>query len=312
MTGVVERSFRAMGTAVRFVAYAANAADADAALAAAEGKTRAIEARFSRFIASSELSHINAFSGSRVAVSADMAEVLGLAAEQHLATGGLFDPAILTDLERAGYDRTFEEVGTGGVSRAAAAHGAFAEVAREGRLVQAPAGMLIDLGGIVKGWAADRIADSLAHVGPVLVDMGGDIAVRGTPPGAAFWTVAVEDPSGGEAIAALRVFSGAVATSGTYRRRWSADGTTRHHLIDPRTGEPAASDLVAVVALHAHAAVADIWAKCVLLEAAERRAALVASCPGLEVVLVPASGAPTGTPGALARAITGPGRGVAA
>lgn len=312
MTEVVERSFRAMGTGVRLVAHAPDAATAHAAFDAAEARTRAIEARFSRFVASSELSRINAFSGSCVAISADMAEVLDLAAEQHAATGGLFDPAILADLERAGYDRTFEEIGAAGVRPSGSPPGTFAEIGRDARLVCVPAGMRVDLGGIVKGWAADRIADALAHVGPVLVDMGGDIAVRGTPPGASSWTVAVEDPSGGTPIAALRVASGAIATSGTYRRRWSADGVPMHHLIDPRTGEPAASDLVAVVALHAQAAVADVWAKCVLLERADRRAALVASCPGLDVILVPETGAPTGTAGALARAVAGPRRGVAA
>lgn len=312
MTDRVERTFRAMGTSMRFIAYAADAAAGQRALEAAEERTRSIEGRFSRFIASSELSLLNAFVGSSVAVSRDMAEVLGLALEQHRATGGLFDPAILPDLERAGYDRTFDELDPDAARPEASTHGTFADLRCDGRTVRTPRDVRIDLGGIVKGWTADRIAEQLACVGPVLVDLGGDVAVRGAPPGDSAWTVAVEDPAGGPALAALRVASGAVATSGTYRRRWTGASGTMHHLIDPRTGRPAASDLVAVVALHPRAAIADVWAKCVLLEQPERRAALVASCPGLEVILVPASGVSVGTEGALARCIAGPGNGVAA
>ncbi|MDE3111377.1 MAG: FAD:protein FMN transferase [Chloroflexota bacterium] len=312
MTERVERSFRAMGTTMRLVVFAASAAAGERALASAEARTRAIEARFSRFEATSELSRINALGGSSVVVSAEMSEVLDLAREQHEATGGLFDPAILPDLERAGYDRTFEDIDPAADRRDAVAHGTFAELRRDGRLVLVPPGLRIDLGGIVKGWSADRVADALGDVGPALVDLGGDIAVRGTPPGETAWTVAVEDPSGGAPLAALRIASGAVATSGTYRRRWSGPGGAMHHLIDPRTGLPAESDLAAVVALHPRAAVADVWAKCVLLEAPARRAALVVSCPGLEVILVPLSGSPVGTPGALARCVAGTVSGVAA
>ncbi|MBU6424535.1 MAG: FAD:protein FMN transferase [Chloroflexota bacterium] len=312
MTERVERTFRAMGTSMRFIAYAADAAGGQRALEAAEERTRSIEARFSRFIASSELSRLNAFVGSPVAVSRDMAEVLGLALEQHHATGGLFDPAILPDLERAGYDRTFDEIDPDAARPGPSAHATFADLEWDGRTVRTPHGMRIDLGGIVKGWTADRIADQLARVGPVLVDLGGDIAVRGTPPGESAWTVAVEDPAAGPALAALRVTTGAIATSGTYRRRWTGAAGTMHHLIDPRTGRPAASDLVAVVALHPRAVIADVWAKCVLLERPQRRAALIASCPGLEVILVPVSGIPVGTGGALARCIDGSANGVAA
>lgn len=308
----VERSFRAMGTGVRLIAYAAEAATGARALEAAEARTRAIEARFSRFLPTSELSRLNAFTGSAVAVSAEMGEVLTLAREQHEATQGLFDPAILPDLECAGYDRTFDDIDEVGAHGERAAHGTFAEVRCDGRLVRIPPGMRIDLGGIVKGWSADRIADELAPLGPVLVDLGGDIAVRGAPPEDGAWTVAVEDPSGGAPVAALRVTSGAVAVSGTYRRRWSGPSGTRHHLIDPRSGEPAASDLVAVAALHPRAVVADVWAKCVLLERPERRAAFVASCPDLDAILLPASGAPVGTPGALARCVAATPSGVAA
>ncbi len=312
MTERVEHAFRAMGTVVRFIAYGESAESVRRDLVGAEARTRAIEARFSRFLASSELSRLNAFTGSWVAISAEMADVLEIALAQHRATAGLFDPAILPDLERAGYDRTFDEIDPAAERGEAVPHGTFGDVRRHVRLVLIPPGMVIDLGGIVKGWTADRIADALAHVGPVLVDLGGDIAVRGTPPGESSWTVAVEDPFGGPPLAALRVASGAVACSGTYRRRWTSPSGTMHHLIDPRTGRPAESDLVAVVALHPRAAIADVWAKCVLLERPERRAALIASSPELDAILVPASGAPVGTPGALARCVIGAPSGVAA
>lgn len=302
MRPLASRSFRAMGTEVRLFL---DAPDAMEALVTAERDVAALERRFSRFIAGSELSRVNAADGSWVRISPDMAEVLDAAAAMHRATGGLFDPLVLAALERAGYDRTFAEVGDAGPRAAARRERpTFAAVERHGDAVRLPRGARMDLGGIVKGWAADRIADDLALVGPALVDLGGDIAVRGTPYGDDAWSIGVEDPDGGPHLAELRVQFGAVATSSTRKRRWTRDGEAMHHLIDPRSGEPGESDLVAVVALHPSALVADVWAKCVLLERPERRDALVASCDGLDAILIPATGAAVGTPGALARCVS--------
>jgi thiamine biosynthesis lipoprotein len=123
----------------------------------------------------------------------------------------------------------------------------------------------LDLGGIGKGYAADRAADILAAAGPCLVNAGGDIATRGGT-----WPVGVETTVG---TITLEVTGAAVATSGTDRRTWRRNGTTLHHLIDPRTGAPARSDVVRVTVVAPDAVAAEIAATSLFLAGADGAAA---------------------------------------
>ena len=95
----------------------------------------------------------------------------------------------------AGYDRSFDELGEPGPADAVASATAGGDVAVRGRRIELGAGVRLDLGGIVKGFAADRCARRLARVGPCLVNAGGDLAVGGTRP-AGPWPVAVRLPRG--------------------------------------------------------------------------------------------------------------------
>jgi thiamine biosynthesis lipoprotein len=114
------------------------------------------------------------------------------------------------------------------------------------RRLTVPAGVQLDLGATVKGWAADRAAARIAGwLGcGVLVSLGGDTAVAGEPPGGG-WPVRVQDvtglpgaePGGPAAVVAIR--EGGLATSSTAARRWRRGGDVLHHILDPRTGVPA-------------------------------------------------------------------------
>jgi thiamine biosynthesis lipoprotein len=118
--------------------------------------------------------------------------------------------------------------------------------AATGRLT-VPAGVQLDLGATVKGWAADqaaaRIAASLGC--GVLVSLGGDTSVAGPPPGDG-WRIRVQDrtalpgepPEGPSQVITIR--DGGLATSSTAARRWRRGGDVLHHILDPRTARPAA------------------------------------------------------------------------
>ena len=134
-----------------------------------------------------------------------------------------------------------------------------------GRRVELEDGAKLDLGGIGKGYAAERAADMLAAAGPCLVDAGGDVAVRG---GHA-WPVGVET---GDGVVTLELERGALATSGSDRRRWVRGGEERHHLIDPRTGRSAASDVLRVTAFADDAVQAEVLAKLLFLAGADEAA----------------------------------------
>jgi thiamine biosynthesis lipoprotein len=137
----------------------------------------------------------------------------------------------------------------------------------ETRSVTLPRRSRLDLGGIAKGWIVDRVADLLAPHGDFLVDAGGDIAARGEgPDGKPGWLVGVADPVRPDHDLCLaRLTDQAVATSTTMRRRWRRGGETLHHLIDPRTGRPAASDVLQATVFAGTAMEADVFAKTALI-----------------------------------------------
>jgi thiamine biosynthesis lipoprotein len=302
----VERTFSVMHSDALIVLYPAavhSEADVRTAVARAESRSREIERTFTRFDRSSELCMLNRACGRWVDVSPDLAEVLALSRDLHAETGGVFDPSILPDLERVGYDRTFEDLADERESdpTAGSLEHTFDELEVRGRTARLPVGVRIDLGGIVKGWAADELADELYEIGPVLVELGGDIAIRGKPPTSEEWQVAVQSGSG-DLLAILEVDRGAVATSSTEKIRWRLNGRWSHHLIDPITREPARSDLRQVTALGDRAASTEVWAKTALILGAEGSARLVADRPGLELLLLPVAGAPVASAGMIAAA----------
>src|SRR5690606_35834575 len=122
----------------------------------------------------------------------------------------------------------------------------------------------IDLNGIAPGYAVDRIADRLdaLELTRYMVDIGGEIRVRGQNKKNESWRIAVERPelAAGEVFAVLRLEDEAVATSGEYRNFVFRDGKRYSHTVDPRTGAPIAHSLESVVVVHPQAIYADAWA----------------------------------------------------
>lgn len=238
----------------------------------AESWLAAFEGRFSRFRPLSELSRLNAAAGRPFHASPALVQLVEEALGLARRTGGVFDPTILGALEDAGYDRSFELVTATATHRPARDSGVSwqdVQVDAVARTITLPAGAGIDLGGIGKGYAIDRLAAILGS--PCLVNGGGDVHVAGQPPDEASWRVGVADPFSPERdIIVLAVTNRGVATSSSLRRRWRAGGAVMHHLIDPRTGRPSASDAVQVTAVAATALLADYHAKVALLLGAER------------------------------------------
>jgi thiamine biosynthesis lipoprotein len=210
-----------------------------------------IDLAASRFRDDSELSRLNAAAGSWMDVSPLFARALRVALDAAQWTGGLVDPTVGDALIRLGYDRTFAAVPAAGPLRvhATAAPGwRHVELSDAGETprVRVSAGTRIDLGATAKALAADlaaRAAASATGAG-VLVSLGGDIAVAGdSPPDG--WPIAIDDVTDlslaaddGGPVVVIR--DGGLATSSTRARRWQRGGVALHHLLDPRSGLPAA------------------------------------------------------------------------
>jgi FAD:protein FMN transferase len=276
---VSRHAFRAMGTTVELHL---DAEPADAALLAVEAEMARLERLLSRFLPTSELSRLN--SGGELAAGPDLLAVVAAALDARELTAGRFDPTVHDALVAAGYDRSFELVaaGNGAPVLVGTRCGGGVAIDRAHGLIRLDPGVKLDLGGIAKGYAADRALAILAPLGPALVDAGGDVAVAGKP-----WPVGVETALG---PLTLELSDGALATSGRDRRRWRASDGERHHLIDPATGRPAEGDLLRVTALAATTVEAEVLAKALFLAGDADRAAAEADALGIPAVLVTRDG----------------------
>jgi FAD:protein FMN transferase len=222
------------------------------------------EQALSRFIPESELSQLNQQAGSHVAVSDLLYDVLATALTAAQATEGVYDPALLEQLEQLGYDRTFDDLPAnrfdpiipgepGGRWR-----GIKVDPIR--RQITLPAGIKLDFGGIAKGMAVDAALENLYQSGisSALVNAGGDLSVLGLPPSAEQWLVAVP---GQKQYWSIPLHHGAIATSGIAHRHWLQGNVLRHHILDPRTGLPAQSDLWSVTVVADRCEQAEVAAK---------------------------------------------------
>lgn len=262
-SGLARHSFGAMGTGVLVVVPTDRL---ERAAAEVEALFATWEQALSRFRPTSELSALNRSSGRVIVVSELVFEVVSAALEAARATGGLFDPSLLPDLVRIGYDRTFDAVGSPKPSAAAPRGGGGwrrVRLDRSRSTIALPPGVELDLGGIAKGMAVDASLQALAGLGidAALVSAGGDLAVRGRSPQSRAWPIAVGE-DGNEVVELVR---GALATSTTARRRWRQGDVGRHHLLDPRTGEPTRSGLLEVSVAAPTCMQAEVAAKAVFV-----------------------------------------------
>jgi thiamine biosynthesis lipoprotein len=259
-----------------------------------------LEERWSRFLPDSEISRLNRRPERAVVVSPETLALVEHAVMAWEATAGRYDPTVLPALRAAGYDRDLALITeTPAVTDPAHRRPSSELVApgcgrvrldRRQLAVTLPAGVELDPGGIGKGLAADIVTGELAAAGApgAMVNVGGDLRVRGEPPAGDSWSIAVEHALRRDRpLLTLGLQDGGVATSNRLRRRWIRDGEARHHIIDPCSGRPATNDLVAVTVVAADAWWAEVATKSVFVagEPASR-----ADLTGALVATVDASG----------------------
>ncbi len=260
-----ETRFPAMGSEVQVIVVNGTVRLLDLARELIED----LEARWSRFRPDSEVSLMNAMAGHPVRVSTCTLELVCRALEGARLTQGRYDPTVLGAVLRAGYDRSFGLLRPDSPRPESSLGRGFTGIVVDAAssTVTLPEAVGFDPGGIGKGLAADLLTRSLIAegAGGVCANVGGDLRVEGRAPGGGSWVIGIEHPLRRDPIAVVGLVRGAVATSSRTRRVFGPEEDRRHHLIDPRTGEPASSGIAAATAITAEAWQAEVLAKAAFL-----------------------------------------------
>ena len=285
----------AMDTVMDLTAYGENAA---AALTDASREINRLERLLSRTIDTSEISQINA--GGAVTVSEETASLLAQAQTYTAATDGAFDITIAPLVSLWGITTDSPYVPTQQEIDALLPLVGPEHLHLSGDTATLDDGCAIDLGGIAKGYASDRLADIFAQYGvdSALVSLGGNVYARGTKPGGAAWSVAVQHPEQ-EGYAAMLALTDAFAvTSGGYQRYFTGpDRTVYQHILDPKTGWPVQGDLLSVTIVADNGTMADAYSTALYVMGLAAAEDFWRQNGGFDMVLITKDGQVLYTPG---------------
>ena len=222
---------------------------------------------FSTYLSESELSRLNRHPlREPLAISEALFHVLSMSKAIHEHSGGAFDPTVMPLVNMWGFgpDRPSR------LPDPDAIEAALAEVGFDGLVLDATRGtatrerdIRVDLSAIAKGYGVDLLAELLEKHGVrhYMVDIGGELRVKGHNPRGEPWRIAIESASGASSPATIVALTDrSIATSGDYRNYFEQDGKRFSHTIDPRSGYPIDHPVASVTVLAETAALADGWA----------------------------------------------------
>ena len=285
----------AMDTVMDLTAYGENAA---AALTDASREINRLERLLSRTIDTSEISQINA--GGAVTVSEETASLLAQAQTYTAATDGAFDVTIAPLVSLWGITTDSPQVPRQEQIDALLPLVGVDHVTADGTHITLDPGCAMDLGGIAKGYASDRLADIFTRYGvdSALVSLGGNVYARGTKPGGAAWSVAVQHPEQDGYAAMLSLTDAFAVTSGGYQRYFTGpDGTVYQHILDPKTGWPVQGDLLSVTIVADNGTMADAYSTALYVMGREAAQDFWRQNGGFDMVLITKDGQVLYTPG---------------
>lgn len=224
------------------------------------------EKRFSRFIANSELSYVNANAGTNTKISTPMHDILAACQVMQEKTDGLYNPLILPALQRAGYvgcwphSKQFVTV-TDYRQRQTANHFRLTD-----HTVNLPTDSALDLGGIGKGYLLDQLADWLLQnsITNFWISLGGDIITHGYNQDKRPWEIGIQSADASGLAQTVQNTNGtllAVCTSGVTKRA----GKDWHHIIDPRTSKPAQTSVLTATVAGTSAMRSEVAAKTLVI-----------------------------------------------
>ena len=244
----------------------------------------------------SDVWRINHAEGKPVTVSDDTITILETALQVSGMSDGAFDVTIAPASTLWDFTSGADQL------KAAAEKVDYTKLSIEGNTVTLPKGMMIDLGGIAKGYAADKVKEYLAGRGveSAILSFGGNIVAIGLKPGGKPWKVGIRDIDGGPADYMLisRNFGGSTVTSGIYERGFDLDGVRYHHLLDAETGWPVQNELASVTIFSESSMLGDALSTASFVLGTEKGCELIESLDGVEALFIARDRTVTETSGA--------------
>ena len=284
----------AMDTYMTLSAYGDNAGEA---LTAASQEINRLEATLSRTIDA----------GEAVSVQQETRELLLRALALADETGGTFDVTVAPLVTLWGITSDAPHVPTQEEIDALLPLVGSAHVHMDTE-VTLDEGCAVDLGGIAKGYASGQVAHILRayDISSAVVSLGGNVYVCGSKPDGTPWNVGIQDPAASGYAAMVALTDCFAVTSGGYQRYFEAeDGTVYQHILDPRTGRPADSDLLSVTVISDDGTAADAYSTALYVMGEQEAVSFWRAHGGFDLILITADGRLLYTPG-LSDAITAP------
>lgn len=285
-----------LDTLVEISVFSTDEQAAQKAIDAAYQEIARIETLLSRYRSDSQIALINRSVGKEqfITITAEVSAIIGRALQYAEMTGGVFDITIGPVVDAWGIGTADERIPEAEELQHLLEFVDDRKVELEpeqGIRLRAP-GMIVDLGGIAKGYAIDRGIEALRHHGVTmaLINAGGDLRCLGTKADGTPWRIGVQNPrEKNDIVGIIKVSDDAVATSGDYERYFMQDGVRYHHLLNPETGMPA-RECQSVTIVARTAEMADVMATAVFVMGPERGLAFLNEHPGLEGMIVDADG----------------------
>ena len=289
-----QTTHRAMGTGMAHKAFGSHAEDG---LAAVCSEVARLEGLLSRFLPDSDISRVNRSAGTKSEkVSPDTFDLLSKAVEFSRSFPGCFDLTIgpLVTLWSVGKESSTQPAQSSIKQVLPLVN--YRDLLLNPREMTAGlrnAGQSVDLGGIGKGFAGDKIVEVFNRFGisSAYSNLGGNVVTVGAKPDGSPWQIGIQHPrQEGSLVGAVSVVSQTVVTSGDYQRYFTdGQGKRHHHILDPTTGYPAESGLISVSIVSDKSVAADTLSTILFVAGLEKGLQFLRSFPRTEAVLVDSS-----------------------
>lgn len=276
----------ALDTVIDITAFGEKAEDA---IKAAEDEIRRLEKVFSATDEQSDIYKLNNAEGTETVIDSDAYILLDYSKYINTITGGNFDVTVYPLMKLWGFtDKEYKVPESDEIKEALHRINSENIILTENYTVKLQNNAQVDLGGIAKGYIADKAAEAMKEAGAEygIISLGGNIRTVGAKPSGEDYSIGIKAPDSADYFAVINTGECSVVTSGAYQRNFEKDGKTYHHILDPETGYPSQSDIVSATIIGTDGALCDALSTAVFIGGSEYASNLYKQGVNFEYVIL--------------------------